>query len=110
MADLPAIYSLVLEWMTYKYQIGHSAPGPATELFFETVYAYQFSTNDPWKNLYYYTGNGDGTYFYPGRPDKIGGTHHIPIPSIRLKMLREGIEDYEYLTMVAAKKDQAGLD
>ncbi|MBI3803622.1 MAG: DUF4091 domain-containing protein, partial [Nitrospirae bacterium] len=41
---------------------------------------------------------------------KIGGTHHIPIPSIRLKMLREGIEDYEYLTLVAAKKEQAGLD
>ncbi|TAK08179.1 MAG: DUF4091 domain-containing protein [Candidatus Manganitrophaceae bacterium] len=110
MADLPAIYSRAYEWLTYQYQIGYAAPGPQTELYFETVYAYQFSTNDPWKNIYYFTGNGDGTYFYPGRPDKIGGTKHIPIPSIRLKMLREGIEDYEYLTQVEAKKNQEGVD
>ncbi|MBI3802562.1 MAG: DUF4091 domain-containing protein, partial [Nitrospirae bacterium] len=110
MADLPAIYSRAYEWLTYQYQIGFAAPGPTTELYFETVYAYAYASNDPWKNIYYFTGNGDGTYFYPGRPDKIGGTHHIPIPSIRLKMLREGIEDYEYLTLVAAKKEQAGLD
>ncbi|MBI3802975.1 MAG: DUF4091 domain-containing protein, partial [Nitrospirae bacterium] len=110
MVDLPAIYSRAYEWLTYQYQIGHTAPGPSTELYFETLYAYAWPSNDPWKNLYYYTGNGDGTYFYPGRPDKIGGTHHIPIPSIRLKMLREGIEDYEYLTLAAAKKDGQGID
>lgn len=110
MADLPAIYSRAFEWLTYKYQIGYGVPGPATELYFETVYAYQFSTNDPWKNIYYFSGNGDGTYFYPGRPDKIGGTTHIPISSIRMKMLREGIEDYEYLVQVEAKKNQEGLD
>ncbi|MDC4223931.1 MAG: DUF4091 domain-containing protein [Candidatus Manganitrophus sp.] len=110
MADLPAIYSRTFEWLTYQYQIGYAAPGPQTQLYFDTVYAYQFSTNDPWKNIYYFTGNGDGTFFYPGRPDKIGGTKHIPIPSIRLKMLREGIEDYEYLTLVEAKKERDGLD
>lgn len=27
----------------------------------------------------------------------IGGIHNIPIESIRLKMIREGYEDYEYL-------------
>ncbi|MCG3115163.1 MAG: DUF4091 domain-containing protein [Candidatus Manganitrophus sp. SA1] len=110
MADLPAIYSRAFEWLTYQYQIGYAAPGPGTQLYFDTVYAYQFPTNDPWKNIYYFSGNGDGTFFYPGRPDKIGGTRHIPIPSIRLKMLREGIEDYEYLTLVEAKKEQDGLD
>jgi hypothetical protein len=110
MADLPAIYSRAFEWLTYQYQIGYAAPGPQTQLYFDTVYAYQFPTNDPWKNIYYFTGNGDGTFFYPGRPDKIGGTKHIPIPSIRLKMLREGIEDYEYLTLVEAKKAKEGLD
>jgi len=110
MADLPAIYSRAFEWLTYQYQIGYAAPGPQTQLYFDTVYAYQFATNDPWKNIYYFTGNGDGTFFYPGRPDKIGGTKHIPIPSIRLKMLREGIEDYEYLTLVEKKKEQEGID
>ena len=45
-------------------------------------------------------GNGDGTLFYPGRPDVIGGRTHIPIESIRLKLIREGLEDYEYLVLL----------
>ena len=40
-------------------------------------------------------GNGEGTLFYPGRPDKIGGNDHIPISSLRLTLIREGNEDYE---------------
>jgi len=110
MADLQPIYSRMFEWLTYKYQIDYRTPGPSTELYFETVYAYQFATNDPWKNIFYFSGNGDGTYFYPGRPDKIGGTTHIPIASIRMKMLREGIEDYEYLVQAEAKKNKEGTD
>lgn len=40
-------------------------------------------------------GNGEGTLFYPGRPDKIGGNDHIPVSSLRLTLIREGNEDYE---------------
>jgi|GEM_PF-738844 len=125
MADLPNIYSRIFEWLTYQYSIGYispdttayTAPGPSTELYYETVYAYQswngtpLSSNDPWTTIYYFTGNGDGTLFYPGRPNTIGpsGGHHIPISSIRLKMIREGIEDYEYLTQVELKKKQEGM-
>ncbi|MBI3804405.1 MAG: DUF4091 domain-containing protein, partial [Nitrospirae bacterium] len=110
MVDLPAVYSRAFQWLTYNYQVDYAVPGPTTELYYEAVYAYNIPGNDPWKNLWYFTGNGDGTLLYPGRPDKIGGTHHIPIASIRLKLIREGIEDFEYLSLVAAKKDQAGLD
>jgi hypothetical protein len=124
MADLPNIYSRMFEWLTYRYQVntdvnpavGYAVPGPQTELYFETTFAYSQwngttnSSSDPWNKIYYFTGNGDGTFFYPGRPDTIGGTTHIPIPSIRLKMVREGIEDYEYLTLAEAKKDQQGVD
>jgi hypothetical protein len=46
---------------------------------------------------YSYGNNGDGTLFYPGTPDRIGGTTHIPLESIRLKRLRDGREDYEVL-------------
>jgi chemotaxis methyl-accepting protein methylase len=46
-------------------------------------------------------GNGDGTLFYPGRPRNIGGKTDIPIESIRLKLIREGLEDYEYLAMLS---------
>lgn len=119
MADMPPAYNRMFEWLTYEYQVGQSAPGPGSELYYETVYAYAPDPlratpacpvgNDPWTNIYCFTGNGDGTLFYPGRPDKIGPSvagKHIPISTIRLKMIREGIEDYEYLKMVETKKGQ----
>lgn len=93
--DIPAVYNRVMEWMSFKYDI-------SGELYYSTNYAY-FGTagnDDPWDNQYYFWGNGDGTLFYPGRPDKIGGTHHIPVESIRLKMIREGMEDYEYMNLL----------
>ena len=96
MIDIAAIYNRIMPWQTFKYNI-------SGELYFSTNYAYMFNdygSNDPWNNQYYFGGNGDGTLFYPGRPDKIGGTHHIPIASIRLKMIREGMEDYEYMKML----------
>src|SRR5438552_16738864 len=67
----------------------------------------------PWQRgeQYYKGGNGDGNLFYPGIPDPaarsikgvpaIGGTHDIPIESIRLKRIRDGEEDYEYLNFLA---------
>jgi hypothetical protein len=55
-------------------------------------------------------GNGDGTLFYPGTPlavnttvgttVAIGGSHDIPIESIRLKRIRDGREDYELLKVL----------
>ena len=41
-------------------------------------------------------GNGDGNLLYPGTPDRIGGQSFIPIASVRLKQLRDGMEDNEY--------------
>lgn len=95
MIDIPAVYNRIMEWASFKYAI-------SGELYFETTYAYKGTdgSNDAWNNQYYFWGNGDGTLFYPGRPDKVGGTHHIPIGSIRLKMIREGMEDYEYMKLL----------
>lgn len=54
---------------------------------------------DPWqKTETYPTGNGDGSLLYPGRD----GFDH-PVASIRLKMLREGLEDYELLKLLAGR-------
>ena len=52
-------------------------------------------------DLYDFGGNGDGTLLYPGQPSVIGGQTDIPVASIRLKMLREGLEDYEYMKLVS---------
>ena len=43
--------------------------------------------------------NCDGRLFYPGTPDAIGGPD-IPISCLRMKALREGIEDYEYFYLL----------
>jgi len=51
--------------------------------------------------MFQFGGNGDGTLVYPGRPDVIGGKTDIPIASIRLKMIRECSEIYEYLKIVS---------
>ena len=48
-------------------------------------------------------GNGDGRYFYPSNRDPNHDQRpHLerPIPSLRLEILRDGIEDYEYLVML----------
>ena len=34
---------------------------------------------------------------YPGRVEEVGGTSFIPIASQRLKLLRDGLEDLEYM-------------
>lgn len=71
--------------------------------------------DNAWTNQFIAGGNGDGTLFYPGSPLKIGGndvlfvkcllliwivndhvgTTHIPIESIRMKQIRDGLEDME---------------
>jgi len=40
---------------------------------------------------------GEGMLLYPGPPAGIKG----PVPSIRLKLIREAMEDYEYMAMAA---------
>ncbi|MBI3804965.1 MAG: DUF4091 domain-containing protein, partial [Nitrospirae bacterium] len=79
MIDLPAMFSRIMQWQSFKYNI-------QGELYYDMVYA--FGAADPWKTQYYFGGNGDGTLYYPGKPSKIGGKTHIPIESIRLKLLR----------------------
>jgi hypothetical protein len=51
---------------------------------------------NPWESQYYFGGNGDGSLFYPGTPGRVGGTHDIPVESLRLKMIRESLYDAEY--------------
>ena len=73
------------------------------ELYFETTY--QLATAWDPNGLCAFSGSGDGTVFYPGKPSVVGGTDDIPIESIRIKLIREGMEDYEYLVQAAAIDD-----
>jgi len=64
---------------------------------------------DVWDSIYYFSGNGDGTFFYPGRPSVIGGTTDIPVESLRLKLIRDAFVDMEYALKLRAQGDGAFL-
>jgi len=93
MVDVSGVSNRVMQWVAWKYRI-------EGELYFSMNEAYGHE-NNPWDSVFQFGGNGDGTLFYPGRPDRIGGRTDIPIESIRLKLIREGMEDYEYLSLLA---------
>jgi hypothetical protein len=95
MIDDTPMSNRIMPWLAWKYRI-------SGELYFNVNEAYN-RPEDPWDSVYLFGGNGDGTLFYPGRTSKIGGTHDIPVESIRLKLIREGLEDYEYLTLLGRR-------
>jgi hypothetical protein len=103
MIDTAGVTNRIMEWLTWAYGVGG-------ELYFHTTAAYEFGHGTPWTARYLFGGNGDGTLFLPGRPDVIGGRTHIPIETVRLKLIREGLEDYEYLAKVAQLGDRAFAD
>lgn len=100
--DQPASQSRAMGWLTFEY-------GASGELYYETTK----SLPRAWRDQYFEGGNGDGNLFYPGLPDggpaapAIGGRHEIPIESIRLKRIRDGREDYEYLLLLAERGDRS---
>ena len=47
--------------------------------------------------------NGEGALFYPG----VGAGFEGPVTSMRLKQIREGLEDYEYLKLLADRGERA---
>jgi len=89
---MDAIDHRILMWQQKKYQVDGLLYWAAN---------YWLGTPDPWEdmatvkdinpNLY-----GDGSLLYPGRKIGVDG----PICSLRLEMIRDGFEDYEYLTLL----------
>jgi len=102
MVDASGTANRVMQWLAWKFRIDG-------ELYYSMNEAYG-ENMDPWTDVRLFGGNGDGTLFYPGRPDRIGGLTDIPIESIRLKLIREGMEDYEYLALLAKLEGQSAAD
>jgi hypothetical protein len=86
--DRPLTVYRVPTWINYQYGI--------TGLLYWTTVT---TVVEPWSNpafahpRHY---NGGGFLFYPGVPCGIDG----PIVSMRMKNLRDGMEDYEYLAIL----------
>ncbi|MGZ3459002.1 MAG: hypothetical protein ACXU86_10925 [Archangium sp.] len=89
MVDRPAAKARAMEWLSFQ----EDATG---EFYYDTVE--MLST--AWTNQYAYGGNGDGTILYPGTVAAIGGTTPVPLPSMRLKLIRLGMQDFEWLKWV----------
>lgn len=88
--DEPASEARATGWLAFEY-------GATGELLWRT----EAKTATAWTDQYSGGGNGDGTLFYIGTTKRIGGSHPIPIESMRLKLIRDGYEDYEYLRFLA---------
>ncbi len=109
--DHPATDLRVWSWLSWKW-------GVTGLLVWQTNYwtspcAYPDRDQDPWEDPMSYVsgygrppgfigywGNGDGRFLYPPRPPLTGPVIERPVDSIRWEMLREGIEDYEYLALL----------
>ena len=96
--DQEAMHHRIWPWITWRLGIGgiisrHTA-----------VYAAP-SGKGPWEDPVAITSGshrpaGYGRLFYPGTPGRVGSTVHVPIPSLRLKLLREGLEDVACLELL----------
>jgi len=91
--DRPLTVYRVPTWINYQYDI-------TGLLYWSTV----TTVIEPWSNpafahpSHY---NGGGFLFYPGRPCGIDG----PVISMRMKNLRDGMEDYEYFVILERLAD-----
>ena len=88
--DFPPISYRIPLWINKQY-------GITGLLYWTTVYWKDDPFNEPFLGPYpvRYV-NGEGMLFYPGKLAGFDG----PVVSIRLKNIREGLEDYEYFAIL----------
>ena len=91
--DRPGAAARAVPWLGWRR-------GLEGELYYDVLHAW--IDGDPWKDVRAFAGNGDGTLLYPGRPGELGGEHGFPVESIRLKIIRDALEDLELLRMAEA--------
>ncbi|NWG14419.1 MAG: DUF4091 domain-containing protein, partial [Acidobacteria bacterium] len=112
--DGPAMDPVMVPWITWRY-------GMNGILYWDIGYGSQ--TTDPWLDpVTFLSGflcsdgyvlNGEGCLVYPGdRARRYAGQANVdgPVSSLRLELLREGIEDYEYLWLMKSLGDTESAD
>ncbi len=95
--DFPGMFHRLVFWVQARYKI---------DGFITWHTNYWSMVKDPWKDALtqkYGTllSNGQGSYVYPGAKVGVFG----PVSSIRLELMREGIEDFEYFWLLERKID-----
>jgi hypothetical protein len=102
--DVTPVSHRAMEWDTFLNQ-------QQGELYFNDTICWGVcasNNGDPWQGVNYNGTNGDGTLIYPGRQigtptgfSNVGVTNPILLPSVRLKDIRDGMQDYEYLNVLS---------
>ncbi|MFH1150703.1 MAG: glycoside hydrolase domain-containing protein [Actinomycetota bacterium] len=95
-------------WLAYKYGVQcwlywhcmywkdiYNDPGADNDVWNDPLTFDQRRGGGPWPDW----GNGDGTLFYPGYDVGVDG----PVSSQRMKVLRRGLTDYEYMWLLASQ-------
>lgn len=101
--DRPGIEARVIPWLAWLERVEGL-------LYYSTT---DWSP-DPWTQPWLNDGNGDGFLFYPPKDgtiafDACDAQSNRLVPSIRWELLREGMEDYEYLWLVNEGDPQIGV-
>jgi hypothetical protein len=97
--DFPLLDFRVPMWISWRY-------GLTGILYWSPVW--WSVTEDAWTDPVTYRAggdvyNGEGSLFYPGAAAGMDG----PVVSMRMKQIREGFEDYEYLKLLADRVGSA---
>jgi hypothetical protein len=105
----------ILVWDTTYWTSGAAYPGGKVQnpwqdpMSWTSGYGTPAGQKQPW-------GNGDGRFLYPPNRDPgMDKTRYLegPVPSIRWELLREGVEDFEYLWLLRSEVErlkQSGVD
>ncbi len=99
--DQPLTSYRIPTWINLQYKINGY-------LYWSTVYSDKSITGvmDPWfLPIYSASGkhfSGEGYLLYPGKPCGMNG----PVASMRLKNMRDGMEDYEYFALLGKLSDR----
>ena len=97
--DFPAQSYRIAPWLNRRY-------GITGLLYWSTVF-WSAPDRNPWEDPgFRIRFNGDGFLFYPGDEAGVEG----PIASLRLKNLRDGMQDYEYFAILEARGGKDVVD
>ncbi|AUT00935.1 hypothetical protein CLI64_11270 [Nostoc sp. CENA543] len=87
-----------IDFQPINYRIPHGFINQSLGLTGVLYWRVDLWTKKPWKDVQTYEQNypGEGMLVYPGKQVGIKGI----VPSMRLKWIREGVEDYEYIEIL----------
>lgn len=101
--DRPGIEARIIPWLAWLERVQGLVYYSTTDW-----------SPDPWNQPWINDANGDGFMFYPPKDgtvafDACEDESNRLVPSIRWELLREGMEDFEYLWLLTGQDPQIGV-